>query len=71
MIVAAEASPQLVHFTIFQLDYASSLPQGGHLRTFIKTMWTLQPGTLANQTVPFMRLVDLAAVTDMLVFTQR
>lgn len=70
VIVAAKASPQLVHFTIFQLDYASSFPQGGHLRTVIKTTWMLQPATLGNLTVPFMRLVDLAVVTDMVVFTQ-
>lgn len=70
VIVAANASPQLVRFTIFQLDYASSFPQGGHLRRVIKTTWMLQPATLGNQTVPFMRLVDLAVVADTVVFTQ-
>ena len=33
------------------------------------TIWILQPGILANQSVPSMRLVDLAVVVEMAVFT--
>lgn len=72
VIVAGYALPQLVHCIIFQLDYASFFLRvviWESLRSFITTIWMLQPGILTNQFVPSMRLVDLAVVTEMAVFT--
>lgn len=72
VIVAGKALPQLVECTIFQLVYASFFLRvviWEPLGLFIMTIWMFQPGILANQSVPSMRLVDLAVVTEMAVFT--
>lgn len=56
----------------FPTGLCQFLAQGGHLRargSFIMTIWMLQPGILANQFMPSVRLVDFAAVTEMAVFT--
>lgn len=72
VIVAGNALPQLVQWTIFQLDYASSFLRvviWEPLGSFIMTIWMSQPGILANRFVPSMRLVGLAVVVEMAVFT--
>lgn len=72
MIVAGKVWPQLVQRTIFQLVYASfslRVVICEPLGLFITTIWKIQPGILANRSVPSVLRVDLAVVTGMSVFT--
>lgn len=71
VMAAGKAAPQLVHCTMFQLDYASFFLRvviWESLGSFIMSIWMFQHGILANQSVPSMRLVDLAVVAEMTVF---